>query len=111
MESVLYVAGKELGALAAAIQNGLDDKKLTLAEDIDIGKKLVAVALDTFKNRAELGANFKDNLDEAEQADLESGFKDGYVLTNPASEAAVETALQYGLSIMSGIAGLFIKKA
>lgn len=107
-ESTMYTIGKEMGEAAAAVQNALADKKVSVAEGIGIAKELGTLGFVAVKNRDELGAGFKDGLDETEIADLKEGFAAGYDITSDDLEATVEAGFNAALSIVNGVAGLFI---
>lgn len=106
-ESVVYAVGKELGEAVSAVQVALSDKKVNLSEGIDIAKELGTLGFVAVKNHEALGATFKDGLNATEAADLKAGFEDGYEVES-ATEQTVEAAFGAAVTIINGIAGLFI---
>ena len=108
-ENTMHKIGKEMGEAAASIQNALADKKVSFAEGIDIAKEIGTLGFVAVKNRDELGANFKDGLDETEITDLKAGFAEGYDIEADGLEATVEAGFNAALSILNGVAMLFIK--
>lgn len=108
-DSIMYSIGKEMGEAAASVQNALSDKKVSLAEGIDIAKEIGTLGYVAVKNHEALGEGFKDGLDSEESADLKAGFAAGYDIESDDLEATVETGFNAALSIVNGVAALFIK--
>ena len=108
-QNIMFQVGKEMGEAASSIQNALADKKVTLGEGIDIAKEIGTLGFVAVKNHAELGANFKDGLNETETTDLKTGFAEGYDIEPDGLEATVESGFNAALSILNGVAMLFVK--
>jgi len=108
-DSVLYIVGKEAGEAIAAIQNALADKKVSLAEGIDIAKEIGTLALPVVSRRAELVAAIKDGVDLAEQEDFKAGFLAGYDVEDDATEAHVEEVFAGAVTVVGGLVRIFVK--
>jgi len=108
-ENVMFQIGKEMGEAASSIQNALADKKVSFGEGVDIAKEIGTLGFVAVKNHEELGDKFKDGLNETETADLKAGFAEGYDIEADSLEATVEAGFNAALSILNGVAMLFIK--
>lgn len=98
--SAVFVVGKEAGELAASIQNALADKKVNLAEGIDIAKEVGTLAVAVMKNKDELRGV---KLTEQTGYDLMAGIREGYDIADDETEAHVEAVLEGAANIVLGI--------
>ena len=108
--SVLYVAGKEIGETIAAVQNATDDGKIRFGEWLEIGKEGGEFLITAIKNFVALKDSVMNGLSSDERAYLVSGLKDGYDITNDATEETIEIMADCVVNVVGEI-GVLIEAA
>jgi hypothetical protein len=109
--SVMKTVGREAGEAAAAIQNALADKKISLVEGIDIAKEFGTLGFVAITRRSELKTVFSDGVQQDELEDIRAGFVEGYDVADDVSEEKVEGIFNGVMKTLEGIVSMFDDKS
>lgn len=95
--------GEELGAVAGSVAKALADKKVSLAEGINMGTETAKFGIFVVSNRDAIVDPLKDGLNEVEASALMEGFNAGFSAETGELEADIEAYFEGAVGIATGI--------